>query len=208
MFGIIYLITNTINGKQYVGQTTSAISRRWRQHVRAARNGSLLLLACAIRKHGEKSFYLEQLDVGNSRQELNEKEINCIAQLGTLASNGYNLTLGGEGATPSEETRKKISEKARHRNNGNYGKPAPVETRQKLSQIALFERHPVSQETRDKIATSSRNHRKTRCKHGHPFDETNTYIKPCSGQRVCLVCWYLGHHKPLPKKLEKYRVLT
>lgn len=29
---------------------------------------------------------------------------------------------------------------------------------------------------------------KTHCKHGHPFDEVNTYINPASGQRVCRTC--------------------
>jgi hypothetical protein len=32
------------------------------------------------------------------------------------------------------------------------------------------------------------NANKTHCKHGHPFDEANTYMNPASGQRVCRTC--------------------
>lgn len=28
----IYLITNNVNGKQYVGQTTKTIEERWKRH--------------------------------------------------------------------------------------------------------------------------------------------------------------------------------
>jgi len=31
-FGVIYKITNTVNGKVYIGQTVSTISHRWNQH--------------------------------------------------------------------------------------------------------------------------------------------------------------------------------
>lgn len=31
------------------------------------------------------------------------------------------------------------------------------------------------------------NSKKTHCKHGHPFDENNTYIKP-NGERGCRTC--------------------
>lgn len=30
--------------------------------------------------------------------------------------------------------------------------------------------------------------RKTHCKHGHPFDRSNTYVDPSSGQRCCREC--------------------
>ena len=31
--GFIYLITNNVNGKQYVGQTIQTIQKRWNSHV-------------------------------------------------------------------------------------------------------------------------------------------------------------------------------
>lgn len=38
-----------------------------------------------------------------------------------------------------------------------------------------------------KVADNN-NATKTHCKHGHPFDEANTYIIPSSGQRSCRAC--------------------
>ena len=32
------------------------------------------------------------------------------------------------------------------------------------------------------------NARKTECKHGHPFDESNTYVQPSRGTRQCRQC--------------------
>jgi len=39
-FGVVYLITNTVNGKVYVGQTTVGVSKRWKGHKDEARKGS------------------------------------------------------------------------------------------------------------------------------------------------------------------------
>jgi group I intron endonuclease len=96
---LIYLLTNLTNGKMYVGQTRILPVRRWKQHVRDARNDSTTLIGRAIRKHGPYSFSLTVLCSCVSQAELDEKEIEYIAKLGTHAAtgNGYNLTAGGFG---------------------------------------------------------------------------------------------------------------
>jgi predicted GIY-YIG superfamily endonuclease len=38
--GLIYKITNQINGKIYIGQTISTLSKRWREHCFDANNGA------------------------------------------------------------------------------------------------------------------------------------------------------------------------
>ena len=111
--GLIYCITNTKNGKQYVGQTTCSVKARWQHHVKNARNLCLQPLYCAIRKYGEDAFVVKQIGAAESLDELNRKEIFYIAELSTLAPRGYNLEGGGRSRTGyicSEETRQKLSE--------------------------------------------------------------------------------------------------
>jgi hypothetical protein len=45
---VVYLITNLINGKDYVGQTIRSISWRFSQHKSSARRGDNLALCRAI----------------------------------------------------------------------------------------------------------------------------------------------------------------
>jgi len=96
----IYKITNTINGKVYVGQTVSTLSVRWSQHVHEANKNGDRTLCKAIRKYGKENFTIEQIDSACSIEELNKKEQEYIVKLNSLCFNdgqGYNMTLGGEG---------------------------------------------------------------------------------------------------------------
>ena len=63
--GIIYLVTCTVTGKQYVGLTTMTLALRWTHHLTQAYRGSLKhldSLLTAIRTHGADAFVLEVLD--------------------------------------------------------------------------------------------------------------------------------------------------
>jgi group I intron endonuclease len=104
----IYMITNLINGKQYVGQTTQTLKRRWNFHV-CGRSGCIALKS-AFEKYGKENFKIEPLFVASSLEELDEKEVEFISSMNTIAPNGYNLTSGGERPVFSEETRKKMSD--------------------------------------------------------------------------------------------------
>lgn len=146
MFGIIYCATNSVNGKQYVGQTTLGLSVRWLGHCKAVREGSTCALHCAIRKYGADAFVVEQLDFADSSEELNQKEAHYIDVLQTFIPGGYNLTTGGECYEISPETRRKQSW-------SHLGKIQPEEVRQKIS-IAHSGRI-VSKETRLKLSETS-----------------------------------------------------
>ena len=68
----IYKITNKLNGKSYIGQTIRPINQRWHRHVNDAMNNILdTHFARAIRKYGEKSFSVEEIDSASSQEELN-----------------------------------------------------------------------------------------------------------------------------------------
>lgn len=90
---IIYLVTNIINGKQYVGQTIRPLRERWRDHCRVKDDN---YFHRAIRKYGADSFRLEVIDTAKSVEELDRKEIFWIKELNTLYPGGYNLKIGGD----------------------------------------------------------------------------------------------------------------
>lgn len=106
----IYKITNSINGKIYIGQTIEGIYDRWRKHVDWSTNHkSNTIFHKAIRKYGKESFLIEAICECDSKEQLNLAEIAFIHALSSLCPNGYNLTEGGEGYLPSAAARHNMS---------------------------------------------------------------------------------------------------
>jgi group I intron endonuclease len=117
----VYLITNTINGKQYVGQHSGKdLQKYWRRNIVWAlhNQGQKLCLYAAIRKYGPDAFEIKPLVIVGTKNDMDYYERGMIKALNTKSPNGYNLTDGGEG-TPghavSEEGRKKMSLKSKGR---------------------------------------------------------------------------------------------
>jgi group I intron endonuclease len=96
--GCIYLITNFVTGKRYVGCTTKTIEERWIEHKSTAKGGSSAYLHKSIRKYGSGFFRIECLEsVVGTREDLHAAEIRFIAYHDCMAPKGYNLTHGGDG---------------------------------------------------------------------------------------------------------------
>lgn len=104
MKGIIYMVTNKINNKIYIGQTINTLTRRKNNHIGAAqRNQDNLYFHRAIRKYGEESFkwkVVEEIiseNLEELKEKLNNKEIYYISLYNSNNTNiGYNLTQGGD----------------------------------------------------------------------------------------------------------------
>lgn len=107
----VYKITNNINGKIYVGQT-SDLHRRWIWHKNQANKGRIdyrknikIPLYFDIDKYGKDNFSIEVLEEIDDKETRLQREIFWIEKLGSLEPNGYNKSRGGNLNKP-----KKISE--------------------------------------------------------------------------------------------------
>lgn len=93
---IVYKLTNKINGKSYIGITRYSSAKRWREHLYDAKKGQPRAISGALRKHGATGFEVSILYEAADLAELKVVERGLIAQYGTLAPRGYNMTNGGD----------------------------------------------------------------------------------------------------------------
>lgn len=126
--GCVYVISNLVNGQQYVGLSKHTADVRFKGHVRDAERGKETILHRAIRKHGVANFKVETLFVSEDRDELAAFEIAAIDTLSTRRPHGYNITGGGE--APFGEL------------NGRYGTKHTAETKQKMRENNAM-RNPI-----------------------------------------------------------------
>lgn len=130
-YGYIYLVQNSLNGKLYIGQTTTSVSDRWVKHLSHSREGGKKYpLYNAIRKHGADAFAVRVLTVAGDRTALDLKERILIRAYGAMSgSRGYNCRAGGRaGGRMSEETKSKIRD-------ANTGKIRTPEMRERIGVV-------------------------------------------------------------------------
>lgn len=166
--GCIYLVTNRINGKQYVGQTVRTISYRRKRHEKGASPNSRMLICRALARYGIDNFDWDEVYSDVPDEDLNRLEMEAIKWYNSKSPNGYNLTDGGEGGAiffgpHSKESRDKIGLAMRGRkltekhkikigltSMGRKHPPRSEESRQKSSLAMMGFRH--SQESKDKMS--------------------------------------------------------
>ena len=91
----IYKITNTLNGKIYIGQTSTTIEHRWKQHIQDSKKYKDRPLYRAFNKYGIDVFKIETIEQCPP-EKVNERECFWITYYNSYHY-GYNATLGGEG---------------------------------------------------------------------------------------------------------------
>lgn len=138
-YNYVYKITNTINGKIYIGKHST-------DDLEDGYMGSGVVLKQAYKKYGLENFNKEVIDYYTSEEELNQGEIFYIAKFNSTNSEiGYNLTYGGEGGGKTEETKQKMSIAKK-------GKTHSEETKRKISEA--FKDNPRNEERKQKMSQS------------------------------------------------------
>ena len=168
----LYIITNLINNKKYIGWTSRDPLKRYKEHQKTTKpkHQDRSIISIAIEKYGVENFKFEVIYQSMDYDHSKEMEQKFVLENNTLLENmggwGYNIDKGGNGHKRSritiekhrqkilgkkqtEEHKKKRADAIRGENNGMYGK---------------HEDHPWynrshSEETKKKISESKKGQR-------------------------------------------------
>ena len=144
--GIIYIARNEVNLKSYIGQTLHPLNRRRSHHLHLSEQESPTHFHNAIRYHGSDAFTWDILESDIPEYRLSNREELWIDFYDTF-NNGYNMTTGGEGGTPSDEVRAEMSRTRKGRQHSD-------ETKQKIG--AFFKGKQLTEEHKRKIGEGRR----------------------------------------------------
>lgn len=174
----VYIHTNKINGKKYVGLTgQERPNDRWHNGTNYYHNRHF---SSAIKKYGWENFEHEIYKSGLTAEEASTLEIMLIQQYKTTDENyGYNLDFGGSTTRHSEETKKKMSqsalgrkvseetkEKLRKASIGNkncLGRKQTEESKQKNREAHIGKTHKLSEQQKINIALGQKNRKEVIC---------------------------------------------
>lgn len=118
------MVTNVLNGHQYVGLTTKTVAHRWSEHKTSAVIGKKTYLYSALRKYGPDAFTVTEFMSVFNASDLSSIEREVIKDLHPA----YNQTNGGE-FTQGRKHTPEIIERIRA---SNVGKIKTAEHRQKI----------------------------------------------------------------------------
>lgn len=93
----IYMWTNNITLKSYIGYTGDGIEFRWSKHLYRSQHGGDTYFDRSIRKYGAAVWSCKILSETASCEDAKKLEQQSILDFGTLAPNGYNSAIGGTG---------------------------------------------------------------------------------------------------------------
>ena len=151
--GCIYLITNTLNGRRYVGQTKYPTPlKRYKSHWHAALKNPNTPLYVDMQQYGKENFTLETL-CSVPRDHLNDMEAYWAEQLCTYIwdkslyyPRGYNIKPCGTGLSNTDDYAYNLATSVKNaiKRRGEYwwkGRTHKPETIEKMRQINLGRKH-------------------------------------------------------------------
>lgn len=211
----VYLITNLINGKQYIGDRSCECFPEKDLYF-----GSGVNIKKALKKYGRENFQKEILEVFNSREEAHKAEEKYIKIYKThFLNGGYNISLKGGDSCNSKKSlikrslsqkgkkipddRKKRMSKTRKIkklalgcNNGMFGKSHSLESKYKMSitKKKIGSAKGKNNSQFDNTIYKFRNELSGEIFEGYKFDLANK-IGSRSSDLNAIIKGYRNHHK-------------
>lgn len=180
----IYVITNTVNNKRYIGQSHN-IQWRWWMHRYQLRRGTQINrhLQSAWNKYGEEAFTFSILELC-PENKLNEREIYWIEYFQTTNNLfGYNIMSGGGAsrARPmSDEARKHISDALKGKK-----KPAGVGALISQRQKEYYKTHlPIKSRVVVLLNTGEYFDNAARAHESYPSADISALHEQCKGKHL------------------------
>lgn len=192
-FGYIYIHTNKVNGKKYIGQTSLSPNQRWK-----GGNGykKCPLFYRAIKKYGWDNFEHSVRRVPTCLLDSMERNLISLYKANDKLY-GYNLEDGGcSNKHLSEETKKKLSESRKGINNPRYGKEW-TESQRRARSLMRGENHPFygkhfSEEHRRKLSESKKGRKLTE-EHKKKLSVSCSRYRPTEETRKKTSATLMGH---------------
>ena len=177
----VYMHTNKINNKKYIGITCNDASRRWGLQGQGYRRQKHFWNA--IQKYGWDNFEHEIIENNLTEDQAKIMEVELIKQYNSNNRQyGYNTSPGGDGGAPfgelnpfygkhhTEETKKKISE-------AHKGMIVSDNVRKKLSEV--HKRTWKDLEYRKKMTEKVKGVCNPRSKKINQYDLNGNFIRQC-----------------------------
>ena len=178
-FYFVYKITNSINGKIYIGKhETNSIDDNY--------FGSGKILRLAIKKYGRDNFVKEIIEYCNDPEDLSNKEIYWIKEINSLYPVGYNINPGGSGGdnytfNPNKEL---IREKIKNRTSRKQSEDEKQYRRELMTGKKLKPHDKIICEFCDKEISRANYNRW----HGNNCKQSSNYIKKELKKVTCEHC--------------------
>ncbi|MBO3398412.1 hypothetical protein JJB71_12765 [Clostridium perfringens] len=186
-FGYIYLTTNIINNKKYIGKKQS-------KTFISSYKGSGVILKKAIEKYGKENFKVKVLEWCDSIKDLNFAEKKWIKNLNAVYDKSfYNIAQGGDGGnTYCGKSYEELQKIYKQRSLNMMGKNNPMYGRNRSGKLSPMYGKHVSEETKRKISLANKGR--------IPSEETRKKLSKANKEKKI---WYIKGKTP-PHKGKKF----
>jgi group I intron endonuclease len=206
----VYIITNIVNNKVYIGSSVNIKKRVYRHFSELVNNKHYnRLLQRAYNKYTKKAFVVNVLCVCDKKETFNNEQVFLDKHKSYIPKFGYNIMKSALPDLPRipNNVKKKISKTL-------AGRKASEETRKKLRESFTEERR--LKQSIDRTGKSI----KTHCKQGHEFTTENSdywFNKNGKKHKRCRACLKIrndiknekrSHNRRTKREKEQERRLT